>query len=63
MTLFGGLAFTAERVKEASSGRDDTFGLVSLPVRFNWDRSDDLSRPEPGRSTGGRERAIRGCFR
>ena len=48
MTLFGGLAFTAERVKETSSGRDDTFGLVSLPVRFNWDRSDDRLDPSRG---------------
>ena len=48
MTLVGGLAFTAERVKETSSGRDDTFGLVSLPVSFNWDRSDDRLDPSRG---------------
>ena len=48
MTLVGGIAFTAERVKEASSGRDDTFGLVSLPVSFNWDRSDDRLDPSRG---------------
>ena len=48
MTLVGGIAFTAERVKEASSGRDDTFGLVSLPVIFNWDRSDDRLDPSRG---------------
>ena len=48
MTLIGGIAFTAERVKEASSGRDDTFGLVSLPVSFNWDRSDDRLDPSRG---------------
>ena len=48
MTLVGAIAFTAERVKEASSGRDDTFGLVSLPVSFNWDRSDDRLDPSRG---------------
>jgi translocation and assembly module TamA len=48
MTLRGALAFTAEQVQEAGSGRDDTFGLVSLPVGFYWDRSDNLLDPSRG---------------
>jgi translocation and assembly module TamA len=45
MTLAGGVAFRAEQVEEANSGRDESFGLVSLPVLFNWDRSDDRLDP------------------
>jgi translocation and assembly module TamA len=48
MTLTGALAFRAEKVQEAGSGRDDSFGLVSLPVRYNWDRSDNLLDPSRG---------------
>jgi translocation and assembly module TamA len=48
LTLAGGVAFRAERVQEANSGRDETFGLVSLPVLFKWDRSDDLLDPSRG---------------
>jgi translocation and assembly module TamA len=48
MTLAGGVAFRAELVEEANSGRDDSFGLVSLPVQFDWDRSDD--RLDPSRN-------------
>ena len=48
MTLTGGVAFRAEQVEEANSGRQDEFGLVSLPVLFNWDRSDDLLDPTSG---------------
>ena len=48
MTLAGALAFRAEQVEEANRGRDESFGLVSLPVRFNWDRSDDLLDPSRG---------------
>jgi translocation and assembly module TamA len=48
ITLTGGLAFTAEAVKETSSNRDDTFGLVSLPASFNWDRSNDRLDPSRG---------------
>jgi translocation and assembly module TamA len=48
MTLTGALAFRAEEVQEAGSGRDDSFGLVSLPVRYNWDRSDNLLDPSRG---------------
>ena len=50
MTLTGGVAFRAEQIEETSSGRQDEFGLVSLPVLFNWDRSDDRLDP----TTGGR---------
>jgi translocation and assembly module TamA len=48
MTLAAGVAFRAEQVKEANSDRDDTFGLVSLPARFNWDRSDNRLDPTRG---------------
>jgi translocation and assembly module TamA len=48
LTLAGGVAFRAERVQEANSGRDETFGLVSLPLLFKWDRSDDLLDPSRG---------------
>ena len=48
MTLAGGVAFRAERVKEANSGREENFGLVSLPLLFKWDRSDNLLDPTRG---------------
>ena len=48
MTLTGGLAFRASQVEEANTGREDSFGLVSLPAEFNWDRSDDLLDPTRG---------------
>jgi translocation and assembly module TamA len=48
MTLAGGVAFRAEQVKEANSDRDESFGLVSLPARFNWDRSDNRLDPTRG---------------
>jgi translocation and assembly module TamA len=48
MTAAGAVAFRAEQVEEANSGRDESFGLVSLPVRFNWDRSDNLLDPSRG---------------
>jgi translocation and assembly module TamA len=50
MTLTGGVAFRASQVEEANTGREDTFGLISLPAQFYWDRSDDRLDP----STGGR---------
>ena len=50
MTLTGGLAFRASQVEEANSNRDESFGLVSLPAQFYWDRSDDRLDP----TTGGR---------
>jgi translocation and assembly module TamA len=46
MTLTGGFAFRAEQVEEGD--RDDSFGLISLPVRFDWDRSDDRLDPTRG---------------
>ena len=48
MTLAGGVAFRAERVEEANSGREESFGLVSLPLQFKWDRSDNLLDPTSG---------------
>jgi translocation and assembly module TamA len=48
MTLTAGPAFRAEQVEEANSGRQDEFGLVSLPVLFHWDRSDDRLDPSRG---------------
>ena len=48
MTLTGGLAFRASQVEEANTGPEDSFGLVSLPAEFNWDRSDDLLDPTRG---------------
>jgi translocation and assembly module TamA len=48
MTLTAGPAFRAEQVEEANSGRQDEFGLVSLPVLFQWDRSDDRLDPSRG---------------
>ena len=48
MTLTGGLAFRASQVEEANTGREDSFGLVSLPAQFNWDRSDDRLDPSSG---------------
>jgi translocation and assembly module TamA len=48
LTLTGGLAFRAEEVEEANSGRRDSFGLVSVPVTFNWDRGDDRLDPTRG---------------
>jgi translocation and assembly module TamA len=48
MTLTGGLAFRAERVEDTNSGDEDSFGLVSVPARFVWDRSDDRLNPTAG---------------
>jgi translocation and assembly module TamA len=48
MTLTGGVAFRASQVEEANAGRKDSFGLISLPVEFYWDRSDDLLDPTSG---------------
>lgn len=53
-TLAGGIAYKAERVDDKSGDEDDgAFGLVSLPVRLDWDMSDDPLDP----SVGGRLRA------
>ena len=48
MTLTGGLAFRAAQVEESTSGRQESFGLVSVPALFNWDRSDDRLDPTRG---------------
>lgn len=48
MTLTGGVAFRAERVEEKDPSQDDSFGLLSLPVQFAWDRSDNLLDPSRG---------------
>ena len=48
MTLTGGVAFRASQVEEANTGRKDSFGLISLPVEFYWDRSDDRLDPTSG---------------
>jgi translocation and assembly module TamA len=48
MTLAGGIAFRAARVEEANTDQEDTFGLFSLPVQFDWDRSDDRLDPTAG---------------
>jgi translocation and assembly module TamA len=48
MFLTGGLAFRASQVEEANADRDDSFGLVSLPAQFYWDRSDDRLDPTRG---------------
>jgi translocation and assembly module TamA len=48
MTLTGGVAFRAEQVEEPNSNRDESFGLVSLPVEFHWDRSDNRLDPTRG---------------
>ncbi len=47
MTATGGVAFRASRVKD-QNGDEDTFGLVSLPAQFKWDRSDNLLNPTKG---------------
>jgi translocation and assembly module TamA len=48
MTLTSGPAFRASRVEQANTGEEDSFGLVSLPTKFNWDRSDDRLDPTRG---------------
>jgi translocation and assembly module TamA len=47
MTLSGRVAFRASRVQERGQDNDE-FGLLSLPVAFGWDRSDDLLNPTAG---------------
>jgi translocation and assembly module TamA len=41
-----GVAFRATEVEQA--GDAESFGLISLPARFAWDRSDDLLDPTRG---------------
>ncbi len=54
MTVALGVSFLAQEVEDKASGEgSESFGLLSLPARFEWDRSDDLLDP----SSGGRLRA------
>jgi translocation and assembly module TamA len=52
MTVTGGVAFRAEHVEDESNDDKETFGLVSLPVTFKWDRSDNLLDPSKGGRLG-----------
>jgi translocation and assembly module TamA len=53
MTVALGLSFLAQEVEDkASDEGSESFGLLSLPARFEWDRSDDRLDP----SSGGRLR-------
>ena len=53
MTVALGLSFLAQEVRDkARDENSETFGLLSLPARFEWDRSDDRLDP----SSGGRLR-------
>lgn len=46
MTVRGGLAYRFARVTHLRESR--TFGLISLPVEFEWDYSNDLLNPTGG---------------
>lgn len=46
LVLGGGLAFKASQVEQF--GEEDTYGLVSLPVHFDWDTSDSFLDPSRG---------------
>ncbi|MGH6916129.1 MAG: autotransporter assembly complex protein TamA [Geminicoccaceae bacterium] len=49
MTAALGLSFLAQEVDDKASGEGtESFGLLSLPARFEWDRSDDLLDPSAG---------------
>jgi translocation and assembly module TamA len=52
MTVTGGIAFRAEHVEDKSTDDEETFGLLSLPVDFRWDRSDNLLDPSKGGRLG-----------
>jgi len=47
MTLSAGPAFRAAQIED-SDGEEESFGLVSLPAAFDWDRSNDLLDPTRG---------------
>jgi translocation and assembly module TamA len=47
MTISARLAFRASRVQERGEENEE-FGLFSLPVLYQWDRSDDLLNPTRG---------------
>ncbi len=46
LTLGGGIGLTASRVDER--GREEDYALISLPMRLDWDNSDDLFNPTRG---------------
>ena len=49
MTVALGLSFLAQEVRDrAQDENSETFGLLSLPARFEWDRSDDRLDPSAG---------------
>jgi translocation and assembly module TamA len=53
MTVTAGISFLGQEVEDkADDDKSETYGLLSLPARFDWDRSDDLLDP----SSGGRLR-------
>ncbi len=47
MTISAGPAFRASDIRDTNGDRDH-FGLVSLPVLWQWDRSNDLLNPTKG---------------
>jgi translocation and assembly module TamA len=47
MTISAELAFRLSQVQERGKDKEE-FGLLSLPVNFNWDRSNDLLNPTRG---------------
>jgi translocation and assembly module TamA len=47
MTVSAALAFRAAQIQERDQ-EEEEFGLLSLPVLFRWDRSDDLLNPSRG---------------
>ncbi len=49
MKVAAGISFLGQEVDDKSGDEDsETFGLLSLPARFEWDRSDDLLDPTSG---------------
>jgi len=46
LTLGGGIGLTASRVDER--GREEDYALISLPMRLDWDSSDDFFNPTRG---------------
>jgi translocation and assembly module TamA len=47
MTISAALAFRAAQIQERDQ-EEEEFGLLSLPVLYRWDRSDDLLNPTRG---------------
>ncbi len=49
MTVAAGVSFLGQEVEDkASDEGSETYGLLSLPARFDWDRSDDRLDPSKG---------------